>query len=214
MASDGQAEYRQLRDIIYTFMYYSNKPMTGTEMALQFKNQKKSMVEKILEDLVAKEKITMRLFAKTRVYCLSQNMEFKIDDAYTDEIDSQQDQTIEDKCLRYLKWNYERHAGELSRLREEGSELDAKVAVHENELSIEELERAICGMEDTIKRETSTHEETISYDEFGRMRKMHAALKKKQNKLATTLKDIADRVSEGMGISRREFLEQTGVDEI
>lgn len=211
-----RAEYRQLRDTIYTFMYYSNKPMAITEIILQFKSQKKSMVVEVLDDLVDKEKIFVKPFSRTKIYCLSQSMDYEIDETvYTDEIDQQQDQAVEDKCLRYLKWNYERHTRELSKLREEGRELDAEIGAYENELTMDELEKAICGMEAIVEKEDGAREGevAISYEEFSKMRKKHAALRKEQNKLSATFRDIADRVSEGLGISRREFLEQAGIEE-
>lgn len=216
MAGDSdRAEYRQLRDTIYTFMYYSNKPMTNTEILLQFKSQKKSVVEKVLEDLLAKDKISMKLFGKTRIYCLSQNMGFEIDEAaYTDEIDGDQDQTIDDKCLRYLKWNYERHTNEISRLREEGKDLDIEIGAYESELTVDELEKAICGMESVVEKEGCVQEEVaISYEDFNKIKKKHGMLKREQNKLSTTFKDIADRVSEGLGVGTKEFLEQAGIEE-
>lgn len=214
-----KTEYRQLRDTIYTFMYYSNKPMILSELVLQFKNQKKSMVEQILDDLVSKEKIFMKVFGKaSKVYCLMQNMEYGIDESiYTDDIDEaniKKYTEIDDKCLRFLRWNYESKLAELGALKEECKGLDGEISLYENELSVEDLKKAIINMKSIVDEDNQDEdEETVTYEEFNKKKKSHLLIKKELARRSGIVKDIADGVSEGLGMKRNEFLMNVGIEE-
>lgn len=209
-----KTEYRQLRDTIYTFFYYSNKPVILAEINLQFKNYKKTNVQKVLDDLVAKEKIFTKTIGKSKIYCLAQEMAFEIDeDLYTDEIDKAQDQTVDDKVIRYLQWNYAKHVDELNNIKNENKELDLELHEFEGQLSIEELRRAIEGMQETIKEYSEEEKkEMISYKEFNDKKKDHALIKKELSKRTKIFKGIVEMVCDGCGIEKKDLLKNAGIE--
>ncbi|KAM0681055.1 PSMC3 interacting protein [Glugoides intestinalis] len=209
-----KTEYRQLRDTIYTFFYYSNKPVIISEINLQFKNYKKTNVQKVLDDLVTKEKIFFRTIGKSKVYCLSQEMSFEIDDnSYTDDIDKMQDQTVDDKLMRYLQWNYTNHVDELNKLKNENKELDLELTEFEGQLSIEELRRAIKGMKETIEEHSGEEkQEVVGYEEFNNKKKEHTAIKKELSKRTKIFKGIIEMVCDGCGIEKKDLLQNAGVE--
>ncbi|ELA41698.1 uncharacterized protein VICG_01202 [Vittaforma corneae ATCC 50505] len=182
---------------------------------LQFKNCKKATVQKILDDLVSKGKIFMRTIGKSKVYCLTQDMTFEIDESiYTDEIDTKQDQTIDDKILRYLKWNYERHVAELIKLKEECKKLDQVLNGYENQLSIDELKRAIEKMKAIVKEyKGKGKQECVSYEEFNKKKKVCLNIKKELMKRTQIYKNIIDTICEGCGIKKKDFLRDVGIEE-
>lgn len=214
-SQDERAEYRQLRDTIYTFFYYSNKPVIANEVVLQFKSCKKATVQKILEDLVSKEKIFMRTIGKSKVYCLSQDMTFEIDESvYTDEIDRQQDQSIDDKVLRYLKWSHERHIAELNKLKEESKKLDQILNGYENQLSVDELKREIKDMKTIVmEHKEKGKSECVSYEEFNKKKKEYSNIKKELTKRNQIYKNIVDGICEGCGIKKKDLLRSVGLEE-
>lgn len=212
-SQNDKTEYRQVRDTVYTYFYYLNKPVSLPEILLQFKNNKKVTVQKVLDDLVSKDKIFMRLFGKSKVYCLTQDMSYSIDECYTDDIDREQNQEIEDKVLRYLKWNYERHSEELSKLKNECKELDAELKEFECQLTVEELKRAIKDMKEIIKEDKETEkEESVSFEEFNKKKKQLAAVKKESVKRMGIFKDVVDGICDGCGVKRKDFLKDAGVE--
>lgn len=217
MAAAGvdKTEFRQIRDTVYTFFYYSNKPVGVTEIVLQFKNHSKKMIESILDDLVAKKMIILKPFGKVKIYCLAQEMTFKLDeDIYTPEIDKEQDQSIEDKLLRYLKWNCDRHAKELAILKETNRSLDAKLAVYDNQMSVEELTRSIKDLKEFIKEyEGSDKKDTISAADFNRRKREHTLAKKEFTKRSNAFKEIVSGLCDGLGKSKAELLLDSGIEE-
>lgn len=216
MASQtDKSEFRQLRDTIYTFFYYSNKPVSITEIILQFKNNKKSMVEKVLEDLVNKKMIFFRIFGKSKIYCLAQEMSFEIDESiYTDDIDKTQDQSIEDKVLRYLKWNFERHSSELAQLKDKNKKLDTELSEYDNQMTTEELKRAIKDFKATIKEyEGRDKKEVVSTVDFNKRKKEHAEIKKEFSKRSQLFKEIIDSLSEGLNKKRKELFKEIGLED-
>lgn len=213
---DEKNEYRQLRDTIYTFMYYCNKPIIGTELLLQFKGQKKATVEKVLDDLVAKEKLFLKLFGKSKIYCLSQSMEFTIGKEYTDKIDSEQDQNIEYKTLRYLKWSFEENTKLLNELKIENKRLSEELAGFENEMSVEELKASIKEMNNLIKIDKENQKEgkvTVDPKEFAKIKKTHAIIKKENINRNSIFKNIVDSICDGTGIKKKDFLKDAGIDD-
>lgn len=207
-------EYRQLRDTVYTFFYYSNKPLAASEILLQFKNHKKAIVEKVLADLVAKDKIFVKAPGKSKFYCLAQSMDYQIDDPeYTDEIDAAQDQTEEDKVLRFLKWKQERLAGQLRELVEESKELDARIGGFDNELSDEELRQRIESMQAAVSEAPEqTTTEVVCSEEFEKLKKKHAQLQKEHASRLKIFKNIVGSISEGLEMKPSELLADAGVE--
>lgn len=213
---DDKNDYRQLRDTIYTFMYYCNKPIIATELLLQFKGHKKAQVEKVLDDLVSKEKLFIKLFGKSKIYCLSQNMTFEIGNDYTDDIDKNQDQTVEDKVLRYLKWNYESKAKILSELKNENKMLNEELLTFENEMSVEELKNAIKEMKNTIKldeQDQKDEETPVDPKEYAKIKKSHSTIKKELSNRNEIFKNIVDSICDGVGIKKKDFLRDAGIEE-
>lgn len=216
MASQSdKTEYRQLRDTIYTFFYYSNKPAINTEIYLQFKSHKKPMIDKVLEDLVEKKKIVMKLFGKSKIFYLSQDMSFEIDEkVYTDEIDDAQDKSIEDKTLRYLKWNTDQLLSTLSQLKDENKELDAVLNDFENQMSVEELKRGIKEMKAIIKEDEGMEkEEVVDPSDFEKVKKEHQLLKKELAKKLGLFKEIVESITDGLSIKKKDFIKTLGIDE-
>lgn len=213
---DDKSEFRQLRDLIYTFMYFCNKPVIISEIVLQFKSYKRSLIEKVLDDLAAKEMISLKLFGKSKIYCLSQKMEFEInEEEYTEEIDAEQDSKIEDKCLRYLKWNYERNSSKLKAAKEENKQLTDEIQSNENELSVEELKRAVSDMKSTVKdyENNEDKEITVSCDDFNKVKNKHQKLKKDLTERNLIYKNIVENISEALNLKRKQFLNTVGIDE-
>lgn len=212
-SQNDKNEYRQVRDTIYTFFYYLNKPVGLAEIMLQFKNHKKATVQKVLDDLVAKNKIFMRLFGKSKIYCLTQDMSYSVDECYTEEIDREQNQEIEDKVLRFLKWNYERHSDELNTLRNESKELDSQLKEFECQLTVEELKRAIKDMKSVIEEDKGTEkEESVSFEEFNKKKKQLTAVKKESAKRTGIFKDIVDGICDGCGVKKKDLLRDAGIE--
>lgn len=209
-----QDEYRQQRDTIYTYFYYLNKPVIATEVALQFKEIKKATVQKILDDLVGKEKIFFRLLGKSKIYCLSQDMTFSIDEnIYNDKIDKTQNQEIEDKTLRFLKWNYEQKIEELNLLKEENRKLDKSIEGFDNQLSVEELKGEISQMKKIVKEYDSLKKpEFVSLEEFNDKKKTFLNLKKELLKRTGIFKNIVDGICEGCGLKKKDLFVELGID--
>lgn len=206
-------EYRQLRDIIYTFFYYSNKPVALSEIQLQFKGYKKATVLKVIDDLVEKKKIMAKAFGKSKIYCLSQNMTFNIDEEYTDEIDAQQNQEIEDKTLRFIKWKYDNIMMKLEQVKKDSKLKEIEISQLESVMTEEEYERAISKMKAQIKEfKNISVENMITADQFNQQKKLLASIKKECTKRKNIFNEIIDNVSEGMGCSKKAFLEDVGID--
>lgn len=210
-----KSEFRQLRDTIYTFFYYSNKPVGVTEILLQFKNSKKAMVEKVLEDLVNKKMIFVKMFGKSKIYCLSQDMKFEIDEnTYTDDIDKTQDQNIDDKVLRYLKWNLDRHSVQLTQLKEESKDLDLKLSVYENQMTTDELKRAIKDLKTVIRDfESRDKVNAISPTDFNKRKKEHASVKKEFLKRSNLFKEMINSLCDGLNKKKKDLFKEIGLEE-
>lgn len=208
-------EYRQLRNTMYTFFYYSNKPTAVPELCLQFKTQKKVHIEKILDDLVSKNKIFLKLCGRTKVYCLSQNMEYEIDDPnYTDEVDQAQDQAEEDKVLRFLKWRNAAVTSELKALKDLNRDLDAEILSLDTEMSVEELKKAIKTMNKAVE-ENGAYEtaEYVDYEEFDGRKKQLVLMEKEYSCRKKVFKEIVSGVSEGLEMKPKDLLEEAGIEE-
>jgi len=207
-------EYRLLRDTIYTFFYYKNKPVGVTEIGLQFKSAKKAMIEAILEDLVDKGKIVCKTIKRLTVYYLTQDMAYTIDeDEYTDKIDAAQDQTIEDKTLRYLAWRHNKTVEKLSERKKEHKMLSDKLLIYRNQMTAEELRHALENMGKTIAHhEMQEKVETVSAEEMKRAVDENALLKKQAIERKKLWNEILNSLSEGMGMSKSVLLENAGVE--
>lgn len=220
-----KSEYRQLRDTVYTFFYYSNKPVSANEVALQFKNCKKNNLQKVLDDLVAKDKIFFRTIGKSKIYCLFQDMQYQVDESvYTDHIDQaflkektendKNPELLDDKTLRYLRWCYENTLQKLNLLKEKSKSLDQSLVAFENQLSVEELKRAIKDMKEIIKEDSEEAKgEVISYELFNKKKKQHASVKKEATKRSKIFKEIVEMVCDGCGIKKKDLLNAAGVED-
>lgn len=214
-SQSDKSGFRQARDTIYTFFYYLNKPVGVSEIILQFKNYKKSMVEQVLDDLVAKNKIFFKMFGKSKIYCLTQNMNFEIDETvYTEEIDNAQDQTLDDKVLRYLKWNFERNSKELTDLKEESKRLDSQLSIYENQMSVEDLTRAIEDLKLGISEyEGQDKNEIVDTADFNKRKKEHMVVKKELTKRSNIFKEMVDQLCDGLGKSKSVLFKEIGLEE-
>lgn len=210
----SKAEYRQLRDTVYTFFYYSNKPVVMTEITLQFKGVKKPQLQAVLDDLVEKDKIFVRDIGKSKVYCLSQNMSYEIDEAiYTDVIDKTVDQTIDDKTLRYLKWCYDKQMEELGALKEESKRLDGILYGYENQMSVEELRRVVKDMRALISAHDSKGKvEKVSYEVFSKQKKQYSEFKKVLDNRNKIFKEIVDVICDGSGMKKTELYKEADIE--
>jgi len=215
-SQSNRNDYRQLRDTVYTFFYYSNKPVAMTEIVLQFKGAKKPALQAVLDDLVAKEKIFSKDISRSKVYCLAQDMSYEIDhDIYTDEIDRTQDQTVEDKTQRYLKWCYDMQLAELNAAKEESRALDSCLSEYENQMSVEELRKAVKGMRAVVKADDEKEtEEKVSYEDFMKLKKVHGQLKKELEKRSRIFKEIVNGFCEGSGMSKSDLYANAGIEDL
>ena len=206
--------YRDLRSTIYTFFYYSNRPVNGTEVMLQFKNHRKADVEQSLEDLVERGKIIKKIFSKSKFYCLAQDMEYEIDDPeYTDEADAKQDQNEEDKVLRFLRWKRTALSGALKELKQETAQLDEEIALLENQLSTEELKKAVDGMKRQLGKNGKMNEgKLVTETEMENQAKEMGMLNKELVKRKRIFKEAVDALCDGLDISKQALYDEVGIE--
>ncbi|KAI5168341.1 26S proteasome regulatory subunit, ATPase 3, interacting protein [Pancytospora epiphaga] len=208
-------EWRELRNTIYTFFYYSNKPIGNTELGLQFKNQKKSDVENILNDLVEKKKIVSKAFSKSKIYYLAQDMEYTVDDSeYTDEIDETQDQTEDNKVMRYLRWKNKLLSMNLKTLQEECNEVEGSLALLNEEMTTSELVKAIESLESEISKfDSSVGEEIVEPETFEKLKKGLVTIQKMSTERSKLFKGMVAGISEGLEVKKQDLLEEAGIGE-
>lgn len=207
-------EYRELRDTVYTFFYYSNKPVNISELTTQFKNITKPRIEKILEDLVEKKKIFSKALGKQKYYCLVQDMTYTIDDPeYTDAVDAQQNQTVCDKELRFLRWKRANLLQTLKTLQLECSQLDEMIKVKEQELGTEDLIKAIEGMRAFIKKNGQVKElKLVSEADAEKQNVNMNRLRKELQQRKRMLKEMIDMLCDGLDLKRSELLSEAGIE--
>ena len=159
--------------------------------------------------------IFMKMFGKSKIYCLAQDMKFEVDESvYTDEIDKAQDQNIDDKVLRYLKWNLDLHNTQLTELKEESKILDSKLSVYENQMTVEELNRAIKDLKATIKEfENRDKVEVVNPTEFAKRKKEHASVKKEFLKRSNLFKEMINSLCDGLNKKKKELFKEIGMEE-
>lgn len=210
---DARAIYRQNRDTVYTFFYYLNKPVSSSELALQFKTMKKKELETILDDLIARDKIFLKLFGAKKFYCLSQNHEYAEDSSYTDEIDDQQDKKITDRLMRFYIWKSRETSEKLKQLKEESREIDAQIAAFDNEMSMDELKREVERLEKFIASNGHLKDiEVVDGAEFEAMKKKISVLQKENIKRRRIFKEIISAICEGSDYKESTLLEEAGID--
>ncbi|KAI5150653.1 26S proteasome regulatory subunit, ATPase 3, interacting protein [Enteropsectra breve] len=220
----SKEEYRQNRDTVYTYFYYANRPVALSEVVLQFKTIKKSVVEKILGDLVSKEKIMAKLLGKSKFYCLAQDMEYRIEEeeGYNDDIDAQMKEQNgsssgkdgeDEKTLRYLRWKLNNLKEIRNVLWKENSALSEEITGYENELSVDELKHAIENMKKIVQENEGAEEiKVVDENAMEQKRKEHAAIKKINSVRKKIFKEIVDGVSEGIGCKSKELMEDAGIE--
>lgn len=207
--------YRQLRDTIYTFFYYSNKPVNMSELILQFKGHPKKLVETVVDDLVQKNKIFMKVIGtKTKIYCLTQEDNYEIDEEYTDEIDNDQNKEVDDKKLRFFKWKNEKLKNELNELKKKSSDLDLKIAAFDNSLTTEELKNEI----ERMKREIESHDgernyEYVDVNVFEKTKKDMENLEKELIKRKKKFKEMVEMISDGLEMKKKDLLTEAGIED-
>lgn len=205
-------EYRQLRNVVYTFFYYSNKPVNVAELVLQFKNYGKKAIEDVLADLVGKNKIFVRPCGKSKVYCLSQDMVYTVDDpGYADE---DGDLTEDDTVLRFLKWKNAAINAELRALKNESRDLDAQIQSIDEEMSVDELKVAIRTMRRAVE-EAGEREpgEYVDPALFAEKKKQLAAVEKEYAARRRIIKNIISTISDGLEMKQKDLMDEIGIEE-
>lgn len=207
-------EWRELRNTIYTFFYYSNKPIGSSEIVLQFKNQKKATVEKVLDDLVEKGKIVIKTAGRSKVYYLAQDMNYEITDPeYTDEVDAAQDQIEENKVVRFLKWKHRILNKELQDLKHECEQLDLQITAFDGEMSAAELTKAIPELEKYVEANREFESvECIDENDYNARKKELEAFKKKDIARRKMLKEMLCSIAEGLDIKVGDLKEDAGIE--
>lgn len=215
-ATADKENYRQLRDIIYTFFYYSNKPVNMSEIVLQFRSYSKKLVESVIEDLVQKDKIFMKIIgSKTKIYCLKQedNYEINCDLEYTDEIDAVQNQEVDDKSLRYLKWKNAQLKTKLVELKEESVDLDNKIAAFDNSMTIEEMKNEIEKMINCINSYCEISPcEFIDEELFKNAKKEIAIYEKNYKQKKKIFKEMVGTIADGLEMKKKDLLIEIGIE--
>lgn len=213
--SKDEEDYRQLRDTMYTFLYYSNKPAHTTELTLQFNNYPKKSVERALESLVERHKIVCKMNNKTKLYYLTQNIKYTIDESeYTDDVDMAQNQEVDDKLVRFLMWKNSRVNNTLRALKEESAELDRQISGYECEMTSDELIRDIKKMRASLSSygEVDT-ESCVPQEEFQKTEKRLAELQKERQKRQKLFNEMVGTIADGLEMKKKELLENSGIDE-
>lgn len=212
---DSREAYRRLRDTVYTYFYYLNKPVHLPEILLQFKDQRPALVREVIEDLIGKGKIFEKLVSKSRIFCLSQEMEYAITDPeYTEEVDAAQDQTVDDPVLRFLRWRRARLASEAAALKEACRGFDSRLGGLDSELSTAELREANERMRLTLAEAASVPTEELVPAEQVEDTQRRALAAQKELRIRTCIfKDVIGALSEKMDVSRRELMQLAGIEE-
>ncbi|KAI4290784.1 26S proteasome regulatory subunit, ATPase 3, interacting protein [Pancytospora philotis] len=207
-------EWRELRNTVYTFFYYSNKPIGGTELSLQFKNQSKKNIDSVLDDLIEKGKIVLRPMGRSKLYYLAQNIEYGIDDpAYTDEVDAAQDQREEKKVLRYLRWRHEQMNAQMQALKRQNESLSAEIGAYNGAMSDLEVEKAIAEYRAVLEENAQFESiQCVDSDEFARRKKELEALRKEALVRQKMCKEMVNSISEGLEIKAAQLREDAGLE--
>lgn len=227
--------YRKVRDELYSYFYYSNKPVVMTELNLIFKDVSKKLLETICDDLEEKKVLSIKLNGKTKVYFLNQkslsyikeNIEIENENNNTQGNITENTQGTMQKMSCSV--DVKKHRGKtLKELEEEWKivEEQNKQLIEEN-IQLKEEKHAIGSalsdeeMQKEIEEFKEFLEENKKYTEIELAdEKTFDSLKVEENLLKKTFifrkkifKNITETVSEGMNKKVKEFLEEVGLNE-
>lgn len=210
-------EFRQARNALYTFFYFCNKPVSTTELCLQFKNYPKKTLTTALSSLVEKKKIFEKLAnSKSKMYCLTQETEYTIDDAdYTPEMgEKYRVDEDDDDVICYLRWKNAAVNGELEALKAEARELDRLLDGYGNELPPEVLKAEILQFQETLKsNEKAVIREYVDEEKFEAAVKELNLLAKELAKRKKVYNDVVGGLADGMDMKKSELLLDVGIEE-
>lgn len=227
--------YRKVRDELYSYFYYSNKPVVMTELNLIFKDVSKKLLETICDDLEEKKVLSIKLNGKTKVYFLNQkslsyikeNIEIENENNNTQgNITENTQGTMQKmscsvdvkkhrgKTLKELEEEWKIVEEQNKQLIEENNQLKEEKHAIGSALSDEEMQKQTEEFKEFLE-ENKKYTEIELADE-----KTFDSLKVEENLLKKTFifrkkifKNITETVSEGMNKKVKEFLEEVGLNE-
>ena len=212
--------YKKTRNDLYTWFYYNNKPVIMTELNLLFKDAGKKMLETLCEDLESKKLISIKLNGKTKVYFLNQEtLKYKNEGETVENASNKMSCSIDNKTVEYKTFEElqqkeieisEKYAEvlEINRgLLEEINMLSNALSDEEFIIKIEEFKKFL----EENKEYASI--ETVIPEEFDKLKDKEIKIKKIHGKRNKIFKNVVETVSEAMGIKKKIFLEEAGIEE-
>ncbi|ORD94300.1 hypothetical protein ECANGB1_897 [Enterospora canceri] len=206
-------DYKTLRNQVYTLFYYSNKPFILTELNLQFKEARKTEIETICDDLTSKGLLTNKMNGKTKIWYLNQNkLNYGEKENLASTAGSMDARKQSGVSMGELEEVYEEVKEEFKITKEKGMELRNEINSLNNELSNVELEDEIEKMKVFIT-ENKAYEnvELVDEEEYKKHKTVQVKYRKMEAERKGILKNIINSVSEGMGKSKKEFMEEVGI---
>lgn len=215
--SQKTGEYKTTRNELYTLFYYTNKPFIITELSLRFKDVGKKQLEKVLDDLEEKKLITIKLNGKTKVYVLNQdNLKYRDEENSTQEKENDKTTSQSSKkqfvTMSTLKKTQEVLTQKLSDVTLTNNQLSAEVAELSNELSTEMLRKKIQEFELFIQENIEFESVELADEaEFETVSAKMGVYTKMESQRKKIIKEIVDTVSDGLGMKKKEFMEEAGI---